>query len=1348
MLHVPALNIISLLHVNKRKNTMKTYLTLVTFVLLSILSIQAKQTRFYGSNNLSCNLITSICQDGDGFIWIGTTHGLNKLDGWEFSSYYSNENDSTSLSSSYIHCLYKDSENTLWIGTNNGLQYYLPYENSFLSIQFPNGAFPTIKSIIELHNGEIWITTSGSGVFSVDKKNMRAHNITKISEVSGTSGFGPIYQDRSNSIWLPLAGQRVLRIIDGVNKTYQVFNTPASVSFSDFVEDSEGRLFASTYGEVYQWEPVNRIFIKLTNTTGSFMSPKMIHAQNGVIYISSYGQGLRYIDNESMEIRNAEHINVQGINLNNTKISSLFEDRDGNIWIGCYQKGILMIMNEEPFFNYLDFSTNKQVPNVTISAFYKDSAGQLWVGANEGRLMVLHADGEVKSIWQDGISDISYIFEDSNHNFWIGRRYGGTFLIDKRTHKLKSIPQLLGLNVSCIIEGPDGNIYFSLFGEGLMIYNVSSDTWRLITDATLLKGGSRLVNKWINMMIKDSKGRIWLGHNSGLSCYDIENECFIDLGDISVLDKIMCYSLLEDTKGNIWLGTNHGLYKYNIELKDFSHYPTDEEQVKSVICGLCQDKSGNIWCSTFKGIRKVSPESGKVVSYLLGNGLLEKEYTRGIYFQADDGEIYFSSVHGITHFNPEDIYISGILEEPVLTGLYLNNQPVRANALSNGSKISRYVWLETPGLSLSHKDNTFSLAFSTMNYRAPENISYEYRIRETEDRWVILPQGMNRITYNNLPAGKYTLEVKANENGVYSPVRSLGITIRPPWYLSIPMRIGYALIILACIAMIFYWQYKRLKKRRREEINEEKMKFFINISHEIRSPMTLIISPLSMMLKKDYDEMTTKAIHSMYKNANRILTLINQMLDIRKIDKGQMRMTFSETELVSFIREVIDVFEYHANERKINLSFTHSINSLPVWIDRNNFDKVLVNLIGNALKFTGENGQVELLLTTGEDAKATGSLCKYVEIQITDSGVGLDEKTIDRIFERFYQDKANAMSGSGIGLNLCKTLVELHHGTITASNRPDDTGSCFTIRVPLGNAHLSKEEMVEQDDSPRVILSQNQATERIVSQKKLAVKSKTRNRVLIIDDSEELLLYLKEELDVIYKVNTCNNAADGLRMALELKPDLIISDVVMPGIDGFELLRKIKSNANISHIPVILLTSKTEYDNRIMGWDKGADAILTKPFNLEELILITSNLISNRLRLKGKFSGVQDQKDKAKPVEVKSNDEDFMERVMATINKNMDNALFSVEILAREVGISRVQLHRKLKELAGMSSSEFIRNIRLRHAVELLKSKKINISQAGYMVGYNNPALFSIAFKKYYGVSPSEFCEKNEAKEI
>lgn len=430
----------------------------------------------------------------------------------------------------------------------------------------------------------------------------------------------------------------------------------------------------------------------------------------------------------------------------------------------------------------------------------------------------------------------------------------------------------------------------------------------------------------------------------------------------------------------------------------------------------------------------------------------------------------------------------------------------------------------------------------------------------------------------------------------------------------------------------------------------------------------------------------------------------------------------------------------------LQFTFEHTLKELPVWIDRNNFDKVLVNLFSNAFKYTPDGGEITVCLSAGVNKKESGVLRNYAEIMIMDTGPGIDESKLEKIFERFYQASAELSStpiGFGIGLNLCRLLVGLHHGTVVASNRKDVKGSCFTIRIPLGNNHLKKEEMVEHSLENRMVL-QSHPYELEKPEKKKIGRSKTNYRVLVVDDDDEVREFLQMELGGIYRVMTAKNGNEGLRLALAQLPDLIVSDVVMPEMDGFTLVKKLKGNGNTSHIPVILLTSKAEHPDRIQGLDKGADAYLTKPFIVEELSTMIASLIANRLLLKGKFSGAQDQEDKVRTVEMKSNDEILMERVMKVVNDYLDNSELNVEMLAEQVGLSRVQLHRKLKELTGIPASEFIRNIRLKQAALLLKDKKMNISQVAYAVGFTNHTHFSTAFKKFYGVSPTDYIGRLE----
>ena len=501
-------------------------------------------------------------------------------------------------------------------------------------------------------------------------------------------------------------------------------------------------------------------------------------------------------------------------------------------------------------------------------------------------------------------------------------------------------------------------------------------------------------------------------------------------------------------------------------------------------------------------------------------------------------------------------------------------------------------------------------------------------------------------------------------------------------------------------------------------MDEEKMKFLINATHDIRSPLTIILSAL----KKIKSE-SNPAVDTIEHNAQRILNLVNQILDVRKIDKQQMQLHCQQTDLVAFTEGVCRMFDFPAKERNIHFTFNHEdLDRLDAWIDRTQFDKVISNLLSNAFKYSNDGGEVTVCLKQESDS---------LELSVSDNGIGIDEDSLKHIFDRFYQGSNSRrmhIDGTGIGLNLCKMIVAMHHGTIEAQNRTDDKGAVFTVRLPLGKDHLKPEEMESQTEIVQVSKPRT---------------SSSKYRVLIVDDDLEMARYVSSELGRFYQFGICPNGKEGLKELLTNEYDVVVSDVMMPEMDGFTMLRMVKTNINISHIPVIMLTSKADVANRLEGLERGADAFLAKPFDMEELHMVIENLVQSRLRLKGKYSGAQQaQADKVDQPEVRGNDEVLMERIMKCINKNISDSDFNVERLTQEVGISRVQLHRKMKEMTGISTSEFIRNIRLEQAARLLKEQKINVTQVAYTVGFSNLAHFSTIFRKHFGVAPSEYAER------
>jgi DNA-binding response OmpR family regulator len=529
------------------------------------------------------------------------------------------------------------------------------------------------------------------------------------------------------------------------------------------------------------------------------------------------------------------------------------------------------------------------------------------------------------------------------------------------------------------------------------------------------------------------------------------------------------------------------------------------------------------------------------------------------------------------------------------------------------------------------------------------------------------------------------------------------------------------LLYLAILLIIGREIYRQIEQKRKQEAEEEKMRFLINATHDIRSPLTLILGPLKKLRVTANDTESQNYINTIDRNAQRLLLLVNQILDERKIDKNQMHLHCQETDLVAFIASIKALFQFNAEQRGIKYTFEHDEPKLMAWVDRSNFDKVVSNLLANAFKYVRENGEIKIVLSK------TGS---HAVMKVIDSGAGFKDVDTKKLFDRFYQGPGHA-EGSGIGLNLSKAIVNLHGGSIKAYNRTDGgTGACLEVQIPLGTNHLKPEEIERNQEQENA--SKNASTG----------KANTNIKVMVVDDDHEVTAYIKSELSQWYRIDTFQDGKEALEALLKGSYDIVVSDVIMPQMDGIALLKHIKGNTQVSHIPVVLLTSKAEVSDRLEGLREGADAFLAKPFNMEELHVLIDQLIANFRRLRGKFSGALEQKDLREEVDVKGADAQFMERIMKSVNENLPNSEFNVERLAADTGVSRAQLHRKMKEITGISPSDFIRNIRLEEAARLIRENKTNLSQVAYAVGFTNQSHFSTIFKKQYGMPPSEYAAK------
>lgn len=1360
------------------------------FLIGSTPVMKAQTGKFYSTDKeLSNSLINAVYQDRKGFIWIATENGLNKFDGTRFSIYRHNATDSTSLKNNYVRTLFEDSRGNFWIGCINGLQRYDRATDNFheLFISRKDGRKnPHITSIIERRNGDLWIATSGQGAISLKKNSNPAsfHIETELTDRIGSNYLNVIFEDSRQNLWIATEEKGLYRY-SPESKELKSYKAPYHIAGDDvsaICEDAHGQIFVGTLTKGLfrlssrqegNFEPVlyqNRMNLNIRT---------LIIDTRGKLIIGTDGEGVKEYQPQQDIIVDSE-INAGPFDFSKSKVHSLIEDKDHNLWLGIFQKGLILVPGISNKFDYYGYKSihNNTIGSSCVMAIHTDEQATIWIGTDNDGLYAINDQGKQLRHYthqagnpQSVPGTILCLYEDSNQELWLGSYFDGLARINKQTGTCQDVTSLLQGNlnagkpkVSCIIEDKNKNLWVGTYGSGLYKINLptqhvtyyestrnENDDWSI----------NRLPNDWISYLLEDREGMIWIGTYKGLAVLNPQTDNFINYKkQNNLLPGYVVYSLLESSNGEIWAGTSEGLVCLNKDRLTPVLFTTADGLPSDIICGLAEDEKKNIWISTHQGISKLNPPEKKFINYYAGDGLQGNEFTRTAVFKDKRGKIFFGGTNGVTAFYPQDITEIKKEMNVLITGFHVANRPVKKGDKSGNNVITDTAVMDTEQFTLAYNENTFSIDFSVLEFSNPDRISYQYKIKELGDEWISTQPGTNRVTYSSLKPGKYTFSVQARDHNNFSNIRTVTIAITPPWY-----QTWWAKVIWGCLGALLIYaltmyilsrirhRQEVMRQKHMEQINEAKLQFFINISHEIRTPMTLIISPLEKLLAEHSEKQPVYLM--IYRNAQRILRLINQLMDIRKLDKGQMHLKFRETDIVGFINDLMQTFNYQAQKKNITFTFEKELegaDSLKVWIDLNNFDKVLMNVLSNAFKYTHEGGNIEVLLKTGHNDAYRGALKDYFEIDITDNGIGIDKNKIEQIFERFYQidnDMTQSNFGTGIGLHLSRSLVELHHGIIKAENREDGQGTRFIIRLPLGSNHLKAEELENPEETgseptisqlPKDSIYETEEENKTNEYRK--PKAKTRYRVLIVEDDEEIRRYIRSELDSDFRIYECTNGREGLETILKEKPDLVISDVMMPEMDGITLCRKIKQNININHIPIILLTAKSKAEDQIEGLEIGADAYIVKPFNTELLRTTISNLIANRERLRGKLVGEQQVEEKITKIEMKSNDEILMSKVMKTINDHLADPTLNVEMLAANVGMSRVHMHRKLKELTNQSARDFIRSIRLKQAANLLREKNLSVSEVAYATGFSNLSHFSNTFRDFYGISPSEYKEQ------
>lgn len=1322
---------------------MKSFLRIVligvqTLCCLCANAINDKTVRLFQNEEIVEAKYNAFCRDVDGFVWIGTDGGLYRFDGNQSDHYSYNELDEGSLSDNRVQKLFIDSKGRLWVGTVNGLNYFDKNALRFIRVKLPgmelNGF---ISAITEVTDGRIVFMVGGVGIFAIDADKIHdsavavtfksgVHNEAELTTLLNLGPEGLILTSRCGTISLLSPDRRLTELGTlGENINYLT------------VENSGSIIMTSQY-RIYRYNPADRTFASIGIDGGEHIKITGIHGGHGVTFLATSGRGLWEIAEGSMMAKRSERFYSPILDLRTLKIGSVFRDYDGNLWMGCNHTGVVLVPAKKMPFKSVKL--DKIIPGQDGEIASIELVGnRIVAGLTTGKILVTDTSWKLaRCIDIPGQGIVTSIVSDGAGSVLAGVVHGGIYRIDIESGTVRQLTPIERQHPGILLSVTEnGDVIGAVSEVGILRFDraTGEKKWFYPED-----NSPTLTSYYYSGICHASDDKVWVGCYSGLSCYDGKS------GQLTPVDQapfinVTIHSICDNYDGSVMLATSKGLLRYEPGKGVVRKYTVLDGLADNDARTVVMDKHGGLWVGTIKGISYLSREDASIQSFSSNLGLTEKSYTFSTPMR-NGSMLVMGAPEGLTTFNPDSISPKTFSGAVKVSGIFLNGSRVTPATLGEKSRpIIEGDEIFPSALHLSFKDKSLMLRLSTVDFRNSARVRYEWQLEGDGDTWYSTQLGENLLYLPPLDPGKHVLRIRGWEDNVCSDVSEMLLDISKQWYMDEMAQAGYILAGLLILGLL----YKVFESRREEKLNEEKIKYFMDISHEIRTPITLLLNPVEALLKQDQTPKMTSQLLTMRRNAQRVLNLADQLLDIRKMEKGKMRLVYEPTELRSFISELVDMFRPQAEAKGLTIEFKCPLEKLDASADRNNLDKILVNLISNAIKYTPTGGSVtvELSTTTGAD----GGEC--YEVKVTDTGIGLDNKIVEHLFTRFYRDRErhhSYVSGFGIGLDLCLRLVKLHGGTIAGRNREDGTkGSVFTIVMPLHPGEAAEAPAVAETPEEKATIRAgrqdmlNNSMTVAPAEQPSAPKGATRYNIMVVDDDAELREYIRGNLGASYKVKTYASGAEIMKTIAEKQPDLIISDIRMDGMDGFELLKSVKSNFATHHIPVVLMSASGDADSRTKGWKCGADGFLSKPFSIEELAGMISGLISTRQKLKGKFSGSLDSSDKIASPKLKGINDNLMKSVDKYINDNISESDFNVDTLSEAVGISRSQLHRKLKEIVGVSPSDYIRNIKLQKACELLRDTDVDVAQVAYSLGFNAQSHFSTLFKKYTGLTPSEY---------
>ena len=1351
---------------------MKSINQLIITLTVCLFSIQvwAQSGKLFNTDNqLSSNLATQVFQDKSGFIWIATRNGLNTYDGYHITVMKKDMSNFSGLKSNYINSIAQDDKGHILLGTNNSLLEFTGSEFHKIPMLDSKGEelATYVKQVYPLKNKDVAVATSGYGIMLKKQDEQKCHAMK--GEVEKLKYIHKLLEDKRGRLWIITEDGKLYRKETNGRVTSHFAGTEG-VDAQDIQQDALGNIYLASKNQgVHLLRAGSNVFTRISSI-GNLPIDNIYISRNNKLYIGCDGLGIYVYDPQTGFLQD-NPLFSRLVNLAKSKVTSIIEDYQGNIWVSMLQKGVFMQSNIQNDFNYMGFRLGNRnvIGENCVTSLSINQGNQVWVGTDKDGLYLFNiATRSVEGHFLNQ-STVLTLCKDQQGRTWVGTYTDGLGYMDAAG---SFHPVDLGISKSVgildIKQDPQGNIWIATMGKGL--FCLQKDGSRRNYKAKYGADNNLKVNSLpndylIKMALSKDGNHVYIATSVGLACLDRKRNSWVStFKGINCLNKnSFSHCVFVDSKDHVWYGTEDGAFCFDFRkgIKP-KLYTTANGLTDNCVASITEDYQGNIWLGTIKGLNKLALKSGTITKFYAESGLQSNEFSDASVCTTQDGKtILMGGSGGLNWFQADQVRQHPWQAKVVISGFILNNKMVTPGMKSGSYTITDNWSTFSRDFQLSHEDNTFTLQLSTLTYNDVEQISYVYSING--DAWRTVPAGQNELAFSHMAPGRYKYRIKAICNGYETPVKEFTIIVHPAWYASIWAKLFYLLLLIAAIMLYLRHRKRQMEDQlilqqhiHAEEMGEAKIKFFMNISHEIRTPLTLIITPLLSLIKEDKEPHRQGIYEIIRKNSERILHLINQMMDLRKIDKGQMVMRMCKTDMVSFINEEYDLFKQQAIAKSIDFEYQHDCEELPVWIDRNNFDKVIINTLSNAFKFTPTAGHILLSLThTGHHA--------YISIK--DSGIGIPKDKLETIFQRFYQTPADPNErnvGTGIGLDLTRSLVELHYGTISARNNEGEKGSKFEhgsefiIRIPLGKDHLKPEEIIEEEEMKKeqnnelaeaeqeeqLAESNDQPAETLNNSDTTPASAKgAKAEIVIVEDEEDIQEYLKAQLSSDFKIRTYPNGKVALNEILKNKPDLVISDIMMPEMDGTTLCAKLKSNINTNDVPIILLTAKSREEDQLEGLQTGADAYILKPFNMDILHRNIINLLTVRRTLRNKFTGNESQNHQVEQIEMQTPDNSLMQRVMEVINENINDSDLSVDMIAQKVGISRVHLHRKMKELTNQTPHSFIRNIRLQQAAKLLKDGKQSITEVMYACGFSNSASFSTMFKNLYGCSPREYMQ-------